>query len=316
MALAPNHPSNQPFGYERAIVTFIDILGFRALIETRDTAEILEILQFLRASTRGDGHEDPRPTRSDEARLHTQSFSESVSDAVVRVRTTVTQSHDGPFLYELLNLMHAQIQCLSRGILIRGGLTLGNIHVGPGGEGPVFGPAMVRAYQIEQSEAVYPRIMIDEAAIEAFLEDPTLWQESQFDENDLEMAQRYISVAEDGSYFLDYLAAADAGEFDHGEAGRFTFLETHRDLIERELQSSQGRERRKLIWLANYHNRFVAELRIWYDMADASGEFEAEMEISPAELFDSLMIDGNWLHFEERLAELVPPSMDALPPIT
>lgn len=306
MATTPTDSApTSPSGYERAIVTFIDILGFRHLLATRDAGQILEILSLLRNYTRGDGHEEPVSNRLDELRLYSQSFSESVSDAVVRVRTTETQSQDGPFLYELLNLMHAQIECLNRGILIRGGLTIGEVHVGIHGSGPVFGPAMVRAYEIEQKEAVYPRITIDEAAVEAFLNDPFLWQEGQFDENDLEMAQRYIAVGEDGSYFLDYLAAADAGEFDDGEIGRFSFLMRHRDLIERELRSVSGKERRKLIWLANYHNRFVADLRTRYDMTDASGEFVALFEVTPDELFDSLHISGSWLRFGARLANLV-----------
>ena len=230
-----------------------------------------------------------------------------MSDAVVRVRTIETQSQDGPFLYELLNLMHAQIECLNRGILIRGGLTIGDVHVGFDGSGPVFGPAMVRAYEIEQTEAVYPRVAIDEAAIEAFLSDRFLWQEGQFDENDFEMARRYIAVGEDGSYFLDYLAAADTGEFDDGDIGRFSFLTRHREFIESELRSVTGRERRKLIWLANYHNRFVAELRTRYDNTDASGEFAALLGATTAELFDSLHIDGSWLRFGECLTNLMQP---------
>lgn len=307
MATTPSPASTSPTGYEWAIVTFIDVLGFRSLLATRDAGEILEILQLLRDYTRGDGHEEPRPRSSDEIRLYSQSFSESVSDAVVRVRTTETQSQDGPFLFELINLMHAQIECLNRGILIRGGLTIGQVHVGLNGDGPVFGPAMVRAYEIEQGEAVYPRIMIDEGAIEEFINNPLLWQEGQFDENDLEMARRYIAVGEDGSYFLDYLSAADAGEFDDGEIGRFSFLMRHRELIERELQSAQGKVRRKFIWLANYHNHFVAGLRTKYDMDDASGSFEATLGVQPNELFNSLTITGNWSRFGERLAGLLEP---------
>lgn len=307
MATTPSPISTGRTGYERAIVTFIDVLGFRSLLTTRHAGEISEILQLLRDYTRGDGHEEPRPRSSDEIRLYSQSFSDSVSDAVVRVRTTETQSQDGPFLFELINLMHAQIECLNRGILIRGGLTIGQVHIGLNGEGPVFGPAMVRAYEIEQSEAIYPRIMIDESAIEEFMNDPLLWQEGQFDENDLEMAQRYIAVGEDGSYFLDYLSAADAGEFDDGEIGRFSFLMRHRDLIEQQLQSTQGRVRRKFIWLANYHNHFVARLRTRYDMEDASGSFEATLNVSPNELFNSLTITRNWSSFGDRLAALLAP---------
>jgi hypothetical protein len=303
MATAPNHTvsSSCPVGYERCIVTFIDVLGFRSLLDTRSPAQILEILDLLRTYTRGDGHEERPPRRMDEFRLYTQSFSESVSDAVVRVRTVDTQSQDGPFLYELLNLVHAQVECLNRGILIRGGLTVGQVHVGLDGSGPVFGPAMVRAYEIEQSEAIYPRIMIDDTAIEAFLTDPSLWQHGHIDENDVEMARRYVGVSEDGSYFLDYLSAAEDGTFDDGDAGRFSFLLRHRSLILGELETARGKARRKLIWLARYHNRFVADLRSRYDMDDADGAFEATFEVAPTELFDSLVIDGDWSRFAELL---------------
>jgi hypothetical protein len=197
-------------GYERCLVTFVDILGYRELLKTRHSSEIQEALEALRNFARGDGDDEEPPSRSDEVRLYSQAFSESVSDAVVRVRTVDTQSLDGPCLYELLDLMHAQIECINRGMLIRGGMTIGRTHVGLDGRGPIFGEAMVRAYEIEQGEAVHPRIMIDDDAIAAFLTDPSLWQHGQFDENDAEMALRFIAVSEDGSYFLDYLRAADA----------------------------------------------------------------------------------------------------------
>lgn len=292
-------------GYERCIVTFIDILGYRELLRTRHSSEIRDALDALRRFTRGDGDDEEPPRRSDEFRLCSQAFSESVSDAVVRVRTIETQSLDGPFLYELLDLMHAQVECVNRGMLIRGGLAIGPAHVGLDGKGPIFGEAMVRAYEIEQGEAVHPRIMIDDAAMAAFLVDPTLWQHGQFDENDAEMARRYIAVSEDGSYFLDYLNAADAGEFDDGEIGRFAFLRRHRDVVESALASATGKARRKLMWLANYHNRFVAALRGGYDETDPSGAFEAEMGVGPRVLFDGLLVRGSGPDLDSALSGLI-----------
>ena len=291
-------------GYERCVVTFIDILGYKSLLKSRHASEILEVLQALRTFTRGDGDDDERPQSMDEVRLYTQAFSESVSDAVVRVRTVETQSQDGPFLYELLDLVHAQIDCVNHGILIRGGMTIGPVHIGLDGRGPIFGNAMVCAYEIEQNEAVYPRIMIDDAAVEAFLFDPSLWQHGQLDENDAEMAQQFIGVSEDGSYFVDYLNASGPGEFDDGELGRFAFLARHRDIIVEKLGSADGKARRKLIWLANYHNRFIAKLREEYDMDDPDGKFEAELGSAPRSLFDGLVVEGSWTNLAATLATL------------
>jgi hypothetical protein len=288
-------------GFERCVVTFIDILGYKSLLETRHAADIVKVLRALRSFTAGDADDDEPPTRLDEARLYTQSFSESVSDAVVRVRTVDTQSRDGPFGYELIDLMHATVECVNQGILIRGGMTIGPVHVGLDGKGPIFGIAMVRAYQIEENEAVYPRIMIDEDALEAYLTDQSLWQDGQFDPHEAEMVHEFIGMAEDGSYFLDYLRAAGPGEFDAGVAGQLEFLRRHRDLIVKELETARGAVRRKLVWLANYHNEFVSELRGQYDMTDASGEFFNEIGTPPNELFDSLMIDETWAQVGSRL---------------
>jgi hypothetical protein len=297
-------PTDYDRGYERCIVTFIDILGYRALLKTRDAADILKIVKALRTFTAGNADEDEPPTRMDEVRLYTQSFSEAVSDAVVRVRTVDTESQDGPFVQELIDLMHASIECVNQGILIRGGMTIGPVHVGLDGKGPIFGNAMVRAYEIEANEAVYPRIMIDEDAIEAYLTDRSLWQDGEFDSDEAEIARGFIGVTEDGSYFMDYLNAAGPGEFDEGVAGQLAFLQRHREVIVKGLASADAKVRRKLVWLANYHNRFIVELRKEYDVTDPDGAFEAKIGIAPAELFDALVVEGTWSSGAARLTKI------------
>lgn len=291
-------------GFERGVVTFIDILGYKALLQTRHADDIVKVLKALRRFTEGDGNKEESPRRIDEARLYTQSYSESVSDAVVRVRTVDTQSQDGPLGHELFDLTLAMIECINGGFLIRGGLTIGPVHVGLDGRGPIFGNAMVRAYEIEENEAIYPRIMIDDDAIDAYLGDQTLWQDGEIDGYEAEHVARYVGVAEDGSHFLDYLRAADSGVFDDGEAGRFAFLQRHREIIVSGLEDADAKARRKLIWLGKYHNHFVTELRRNYDMSDPAAEFETEIGIAPDKLFDALLINDAWTDFPARLAEI------------
>jgi len=288
-------------GFERCVVTFIDILGYKHLLKTRHAEDIVKVVNALRSFAAGDA--DDWPNRSDEVRLYTQAFSESVSDAVVRVRTVDTRSKDGPSVYELIDLTSAIIECVNQGILIRGGMTIGPVHVGQNGEGPIFGNAMVRAYEIEENEAVYPRIMIDDEALQAYLQDESLWRSGKFSSNEAQMGLLHIGVAEDGSHFVDYLRATD-GLFDDGVAGQLTFLMKHRKLIVDGLQSADAKARRKLVWLANYHNKFIAELRAQYDMSDPDGEFHEEIGVSPSDLFDSLTIEQSWTKVVTRLDEL------------
>lgn len=297
-------PSPTDRGFETGIVTFLDILGYRVILRTRDASEIVEIVGKLRRFGKGDGDEATPPRRMKEARLYSQAFSESVSDAIVRVRTVDTQQRSGAFVFELIDLMHAMIECVAAGILLRGGMTIGPVHIGTDGKGPIFGEAMVRAYEIEEREAVYPRIMIDEALVNKYVSDPGLWQDGALNAYEACLTINFIAISDDGSYFLDYLRAAGPGEFDDGVAGQFEFLRRHQSLVVEGLDIDALAVRRKYVWLANYHNRFVTELASRYDLDDPNGEFHDELGVSPREMFDTLTIEATWASALDRLKAL------------
>jgi len=295
------HSADYERGFERCVVTFIDILGYKHILKTRHAGDIVNIIKNLREFTNSPDRDDEAAADEDDFRLYTQAFSEAVSDAVVRVRTIDTQSKDGPFVYELIDLMHAVIECVNQGIFVRGGMTIGPVHIGRDGKGPIFGNAMVRAYEIETNEAIYPRIMIDDAALAAYIGDKSLWQDGEFSQYEANSALPFLGVAEDGSYFLDYLRAAGPGEFDDGVVGHFSFLQRHRSLIIENLKTIDAKVRRKFIWLANYHNRSISDLKQQYDMSDSDGSFMQEIGISPDKLFADLMID---VHYPDIIGTL------------
>ncbi|NRD88270.1 hypothetical protein C8024_00585 [Sphingopyxis sp. BSNA05] len=81
-------------------------------------------------------------------------------------------------------------------------------------------------------------------------------------------------------------------------------MRRHRDLITDNLLTADAKAKRKLVWLANYHNTFLNELRSRYDMDDASGKFYAELEMKPCELFDSLVVEGSWTGLIDNLVEI------------
>ncbi|WP_366655331.1 hypothetical protein [Fodinicurvata sp. EGI_FJ10296] len=243
--------------YEACIVSFIDVLGFRDIIDTRPAAEVHNILLRLERFTRPES--EPPPRSSDEIRLHSRAFAFSVSDAVVRARPYHTQSCDGAFFWELYDLLHAQISLVSSNVLIRGGVTVGNAHVGLRGEGPMFGPAMIRAYDIESKESIYPRIVIDSHALEQYRNDPYLRNEDNDVEEDIEAINSFITSGDDGTLFLDYIRASRS-EYDDYES-YFGFLSQHSALIRAGLSQERDlRTRRKYVWLARYHDRCVREL--------------------------------------------------------
>ena len=119
--------------------------------------------------------------------------SHDFSDLVVRCTEIPAGASVGDYIdSELFHLGYKQVFLVIEGVLIRGGMFIGEMLVAD--EGIVFGPGLVKAYDLESKYAVYLRIVIDRDLI-----------------NDAEQ-QGYIGPlrdwvrrGEDGAYYLDYL---------------------------------------------------------------------------------------------------------------
>ena len=237
--------------YEECIVTFIDILGFRDLLNKQSAGEIREILHIFRRHAKP--YDDGEPKDSRERRVMSQVRMEVVSDAVVRARTIHTDYRDGALFQEIHDLVFIQSLCLNQGILLRGALTIDYIHVGRDLEGPLFGPGLVNAYLMEEREAVHPRIIVDEAVMTRLAQDKALWKEGHSKAQETRYVEHLLKSDEAGLGFVDYLSAMKTEVEHYGEY--LDFLERHRNLIDQGLGAASRRDvRRKYVWLRNYHN--------------------------------------------------------------
>ena len=248
-------------GFEPGIVSFIDILGFRNLLQSRHAHDIRDAVLTLRKSTTPIEHDSTVP--NGKQRKFSAAFTDSVSDAVVRVRVFDTEFADGAFFHEVLDLIHAQVECVGDGVLVRGGLAIGDIYIGETGEGPVFGSGMVRAYELEQHDAKYPRIVIDRDAFEKYLKDPRLKSENHTLQEDQKYLDALIREDTDGMLFIDYLRGSEQ-EFDE-PIFYWRFLQQHAKMIKQGLKDATDNVRPKYEWLANYHNEVVHDLQKKYD---------------------------------------------------
>jgi hypothetical protein len=135
--------------YTRRVVAFYDILGWRAEIENAGTDQkkignlrrlILQHARLLRL-----------PVKSP---VNVSTFSDNV------VISSVPHKDLTPFF--LREMATLQLMTASMGFLLRGGIAVGDIiH----DEEVVFGPALTRAYELESTVAVYPRIVVDEPVL-------------------------------------------------------------------------------------------------------------------------------------------------------
>jgi len=259
-----------PREYRRALVSFIDVIGFAELVKSLkndpDLApRIHGILTILRShiATRNTGilPELQGATPEPEAIFRAFSF----SDCTVRV-TLLDEIHTlkKAIGHELSVLAEKQLElvCLSAApwqnfpILLRGGICVGDISMDPDPRSDeiVFGPAMVRAYELERDAAVYPRIVIDRELIK---------------EAD---ASRWVPIVEqgdDGFYFLNYLYGSVEFLAQHcstGPEGSRRSLLNHRQTIRKTIQRLQHENKmddrilQKYLWLIKYHNSIVYEM--------------------------------------------------------
>ena len=280
----PDHDDDD--GYERCVVTFFDILGFRTLLKQRSARDIASMMSTFRFVAR---HNEPvKPIRrKKDARLLSQAHVEWVSDAIVRSRTIDVRQKSGLFTWELIDLLHIQIGCIRNGILIRGATTIGLMHLGLNFDGPVFGPALVDAYEMEDSEVVYPQIVIMDEALKTHKNDKSLWNEGHQYSDEEGFLERWLRRDGAGPYYLDYLRASYS-EFDYPETDWFEFLDIHKTLIKMGLKAKLcARVKRKYAWLREYHNEVVGKAL----HSIKPDEFSEDLERPYADILSDLLID-------------------------
>jgi hypothetical protein len=152
------------------------------------------------------------------------------------------------FIFELRSILYAQMALIPLGILLRGAVTIGDIVQS---WGVVYGPGVVRAYEIESRKGGAPVIVIDDETLKsvapAIEKDHSAWQLDGLVRNEGKMT------------YLDYLRACE-NELNVPEQEYSLFLALHRDLIRNGLMKhTRTPILAKYEWLKDYHERTLRE---------------------------------------------------------
>lgn len=224
------HLKPQTVKYTRSIVSYLDILGFRELVETKTAGELSRILRILAESVA------PHPTDEPVSIQFTK-----FSDTVIRSMESASPAY---FIYELKSILRAQMALIPQGVMVRGAVTVGDIVQS---WGVVYGPAVVRAYELETGP---PRIIIDGEALTRL--QPRVTNEEVLSE--LGLARRDATAI-----YLDYLRACEV-ELDPEKCEYPRFLELHRDFVRNGLKKHANNPRvlEKYEWLRDYHEKTLS----------------------------------------------------------
>lgn len=117
-----------------------------------------------------------------------------------------------------------------------------------GTNGRCYGPAFIRAYQIESEDANYPRVLVDDNVICEALNNP-------YNRRDDEAEYLYSLIEKDfdGKTFIDFLKIPFDDIFEYFEMIKKT-IQIAEDGIREYCKNS--RVRKKYEWLESYVNRF------------------------------------------------------------
>lgn len=161
--------------YERRVVAFIDILGFKEIVKQSETDTskidlIYSVLKYLKDwETSGSWNLKLIEIEDDAQRKGIPNFdirgktnSTAFSDSIV-VSVKVDNNVNEMTSTLVVNLAYIGAVLIEKGILFRGGLTIGNIIHNE--NGIVFGQGLIDAYMLETKNAKYPRIVLSDKLI-------------------------------------------------------------------------------------------------------------------------------------------------------
>lgn len=214
--------------YEERLVAFLDILGFKEIIkktesETTELENLISLLRRIKDGIEELDKEDENPT---DIRMSVFSDSIIISAALTKdVNIFAGQ------------LLQTNIWLLEQGYFVRGGVDYGKVYHK---ENTVFGPAFIRAYELEKI-ADYPRIILSENAKEK------LHHEKYENNIGMKLSSFYFKKDCDGLYYIDYFNCAHSGE------GYEFYLNNLEKMTNDNMSNNIGNESiiKKMEWIKN-----------------------------------------------------------------
>lgn len=233
--------------YDERIVCFIDILGFKHIIE--NTVDI-------------HGNDIPDKIKEIDMILYNiLDFNRNYSGFDYSKIRAVTQFSDSVVISFKVDLddifiTFSDIQYIIMnffkfGYIIRGGICYGKvIHTTE----KIFGPAMVKAYEMESKEAIYPRVLVSSSIIQ--------YLKKKSKSNNYEHADKANIILElinkdmDNLYYIDFLMSIEF-EFDDPHFDFADYLMHVSKTIKKGLCSTDNSVLSKYQWLAKKYNKVV-----------------------------------------------------------
>lgn len=245
--------------YQDRVVIFIDILGFKELLnettdkEGNDNTEGISNLVEAYNSIRDVWDLDK--VNNDNGILKKTSKQDKqitiFSDCIV---ISFPAAEKSEIFYTLLEVKWVILRLITKKILCRGAISYGKLlH----NDRFIFGPALVEAYILESKAANYPRIILDRSIIDLA---GSAKSENHTKEEEIEYVESLLEKDLDGMYYIDYFAKAQE-ELNDPQYDFPNYIQLLGEKIRQGMNSSKHPNkadiRVKYIWMKEKYNRMV-----------------------------------------------------------
>jgi hypothetical protein len=250
----PYYDSNGKPQLKPSIVVFVDILGYKQLIETgKEKGTIQDIFQHLYSAL-----EEAREFISPETKLEPFSKPEPLQYAMKCFTDNIVigfpiSSFDSEFELgsTIVNISIFQIKMTLSNYFVRGGIAIGDLFID---DYVVFGPGLTEAYELESKFAISPKIVLSNQTKQ--LVDKHLGYYAS------KVNCPYchtLAIDSDGTYFINYLS--NIIDFDNDHFFEKDLLE-HKKLISEKLKEHKTNFEilNKYLWVCDYHNFWCSTL--------------------------------------------------------
>jgi hypothetical protein len=147
-----------------------------------------------------------------------------------------------------------QLALILHGFIARGAISIDLFYAD---DLLLFGPALNRAVALEKSRAIYPRVVLDEAAVHAARRHMNASYGNAGDAPN----RSHLALDQDDVVFVNYLAVG-LGFNEEETPLSMEYLRQHRDFVRERLIQFEGNEhvQTKYRWLSSYHDWFVSDV--------------------------------------------------------
>lgn len=236
------YDSSNPFLLE-SVVCFTDILGFSSLImQSPNRQHGDKLLKNLHSVLMN----QYRQMKEMNPNGHFKTFTDNVILAYPKIEDGEGQSGS-----VFMSFIDYQLDMILNSYFLRGGIALGNYY---GDDDFAYGPALIKAYNLECKEAKYPRIILSKEMIKMVMEHLDYYGSIDFCPQ-----YKHLLEDEDGAWFINYLYGLNEEyEFTQNIDLYIQKLLKHKDIIIAQLNTYKNNNKLypKYEWVAQYHNYY------------------------------------------------------------